>query len=190
MARDLGDPPMTTKADFSADEWDALRRGLVAGEEAVRAAAPSGWFNRFKESRALKREWKSIVERYGHTLLAQDLIGAEGEAPIESVKLEQEEVGPFIDKSIAACKAAAAIMAKADPRDAELYADVAIELAETAAVAAQERGQGMLVSPAEAVVLRRVAHAFGRSEYEPPKDQDPRGSANFAQDASRRGQYE
>ena len=190
MARDLGDPPMTTKADFSADEWDALRRGLVAGEEAGRAAAPSGWFNRFKESRALKREWKSIVERYGHTLLAQDLIGAEGEAPIESVKLEQEEVGPFIDKSIAACKAAAAIMAKADPRDAELYADVAIELAETAAVAAQERGQGMLVSPAEAVVLRRVAHAFGRSEYEPPKDQDPRGSANFAQDASRRGQYE
>ena len=28
---------MSTKADFSAEEWDALRRGLVAGEEAVRA---------------------------------------------------------------------------------------------------------------------------------------------------------
>ena len=181
---------MTTKADFTAEQWDVLRRGLVAGEEAVRAAAPSGWFNRFKESRALKREWKSILERYGHTLLAQDLIGAEGQAPIESVQLEQDQVGPFIDKSVEACKAAAAIMAKADPHDAELYADVAIELAETAAVAAQERGQDALVSPAEAVVLRRVAHAFGRADYEPPKNADPRHSANFAQDASRRGEYE
>ena len=181
---------MTTKADFTAEEWDALRRGLVAGEEAVRAAAPHGWFNRFKESRALKREWKSILERYGHTLLAQDLIGAEGQAPIESVQLRQDEVGPFIDKSVAACKAAAAIMAKADPHDAELYADVAIELAETAALATQERGQDTAVSAAEGVVLRRVAHAFGRSEYEPPKNTDPRSSANFAQDASRRGEYE
>jgi hypothetical protein len=181
---------MTTKADFTAEEWDVLRRGLVAGEEAVRAAAPSGWFNRFKESRALKREWKSIVDRYGHTLLAQDLIGAEGQAPIESVQLKQDEIGPFIDKSVEACKAAAAIMAKADPRDAELYADVAIELAETAAVAAQERGQDALVSPAEAVVLRRVAHAYGRADYEPPKDLDPRHSADFAQDAARRGEYE
>jgi len=181
---------MTTKADFTAEEWNALRRGLVAGEEAVRAAAPHGWFNRLKESRALKREWKSILERYGHTALAQDLIGAEGQAPIDSVKLDQDQVGPFIDASVAACKAAAAIMAKADPHEAELYGDVAIELAETAAVAAQERGQDALVSPAEAIVLRRVAHAFGRSEYEPPKNADPRSSADFGQDASRRTQYE
>jgi hypothetical protein len=181
---------MTTKADFTADEWDALRRGLVAGEEAVRAAAPSGWFNRFKESRALKREWKSIVDRYGHTQLAQDLIGAEGQAPIESIQLKQDEVGPFIDKSIEACRTAAAILAKGDPHDAELYGDVAIELAETAAMAASERGQDTAVSQAEAVVLRRIAHAFGRAEYEPPKNTDPRASANFAQDASRRGEYE
>jgi hypothetical protein len=181
---------MTTKADFSAEEWDVLRRGLVAGEEAVRAAGPTGWFNRFKESRALKREWKSILDRYGHTLLAQDLIGAEGQSPIEGVQLKQDEIGPFIDTSVDACKAAAAVLAKADPVDHEIYVDVAIELAETAALAAQERGQDAAVSAAESVVLRRVAHAFGRSEYEPPKNADPRASAKFGQDAARRGEYE
>lgn len=182
---------MTTKADYATGEWDALRRGLVAGEEAVRAAAPTGWFGRFKESRALKREWKSILERYGNTQLAQDLAGAEGDSPIASVQIDADQVDAFVTSSVEACKAAAAILAaKADPRDAEAYADVAIELAETAALANQERGSDHLISPAEVVVLRRVAHAFGRTEYEPPKDADPRASATFAQEASRTANYE
>ena len=182
---------MTTKADYTAEEWAILRKGLVAGEEAVRAAAPSGWFGRFKESRALKREWKSILERYGHTALAQDLIGAEGDTPLEGVKLEEGQVGPFIDASVAACTAAAVLVAaKADPRDAEVYADVAIELAETAALAHQERGEDQQVARAESVVLRRIAHAFGRTDYEPPKDTDATSQARFAQEASRNQNYE
>jgi hypothetical protein len=182
---------MTTKADYTAEEWAILRKGLVAGEEAVRAASPSGWFGRRKESRALEREWKSILERYGHTALAQDLVGAEGDAPIESVKLEEGQIGPFIDASVEACKAAATIIAaKADPRDAEIYADVAIELAETAAFAHLERGADQQTARAEAIVLRRIAHAFGRTDYEAPVDTDSTGGANFAQQASRNQNYE
>jgi hypothetical protein len=182
---------MTTKADYTVEEWAVLRKGLVAGEEAVRAASPSGWFGRRKESRALEREWKSILERYGHTALAQDLIGAEGHAPVESVKLEEGQVGPFIDASVEACRAAAAVIAaKADPLDGEIYADVAIELAETAALAHQERGADQQVARAEAIVLRRVAHAFGRTDYEPPTDTDATGQARFAQQASRNQNYE
>ncbi|MEI8332807.1 MAG: hypothetical protein WCH74_02975 [Chloroflexota bacterium] len=182
---------MTTKADYTAEEWEILRKGLVAGEEAVRAASPSGWFGRFKESRALKREWKGVLERHGDTALAQDLIGAEGHAPVESVKLEEGQAGPFIDASVDACKAAAALIAaKADPRDAEAYADVAIELAETAALAHQERGSDQQVATAEAIVLRRIAHAFGRTDYEPPTDADATSQALFAQKASRNQNYE
>jgi hypothetical protein len=160
---------MTSRADFTDEEWAALRRGLVAGEEAVRAAAPSGWFGRFKESRALKREWKHLEERYGHTDLAKELIGEEGKAPVGSVRLEEGQTDAFIAGSIEACRAAAAILgAKAEPHMAAAYVDVALELAETAALAAQEQGSPDPISRAEAIVLRRVAEAFGRRDYEVP----------------------
>jgi len=158
---------MTTKADYTAEEWAIIRRGLVAGEEAVRAASPSGWYGRHKESRALKREWKTILEHYGHTALAQDLVGADGEAPIASIQLEEGQAGPFIDASIEACKAAATVIAsKADPRDADVYANVAMELAETAALA--HAGSDDQTAHAEALVLRRIASAFRIADYEPP----------------------
>jgi hypothetical protein len=156
---------MTTKADFTPEEWAILRKGLVAGEEAVRAAAPKGWYGRMKESRALKREWKSILDLYGHMDLARDLVGTEGEVPVEQVKLEEGEAGPFIDASLEACRAAARVISsKGDPRNAEIYADVAMHLAETAAMA---HGGSEETQHAEALVLRRVAAAFGRTDYEP-----------------------
>jgi len=160
---------MTSRTDFTDEEWAALRRGLVAGEEAVRAAAPSGWFGRFKESRALKREWKLLEERYAQSDLAKQLIGEEGRAPVASVRLEEGQTDAFIASSLEACRAAAAVLAaKAEPVMASTYVDVALELAETAAMAAQEQGAQDAVSRAEAIVLRRVAEAFGRRDYEVP----------------------
>ncbi len=160
---------MTGRTDFSDDEWAALRRGLVAGEEAVRAAAPSGWFGRFKESRALKREWKLLEERYGGSDLARELIGEEGKAPIASVRIEEGGTDAFIADALAACRAASTVLAaKVDPVMAATYVDVALELAETAATAAQEGGSQDPVSRAEAIVLRRIAEAFGRRDYQVP----------------------
>ena len=160
---------MTSRTDFTDEEWAALRRGLVAGEEAVRAAAPSGWFGRFKESRALKREWKHLQERYGHSDLAKELISDEGEAPIASVRLEEGQVDAFIASAVGACRAAAAVLdAKVEPQKAAVYVDVALELAETAALATQEQGSPDAIALAEAIVLRRVAEAFGRRDYEVP----------------------
>ena len=157
------------RTDFTDEEWAVLRRGLVAGEEAVRAAGPSGWFGRFKESRALKREWKSVEERYGHTALAQSLLAEEGGSPIASVRIEEGKAEDFITGAVASCRAAAAVLtAKVDAHDAEVYVDVAMELAETAALADREKGSDQKVSRGEGIILRRIAEAFGRTEYEAP----------------------
>jgi hypothetical protein len=160
---------MTSRTDFTDEEWAALRRGLVAGEEAVRAAGPSGWFGRFKESRALKREWKRLEERSEGSDLVRDLIAEEGRAPIASVRLEEGATDAFIADSLEACRAAARILAaKVEPVMAAAYVDVALELAETAALAAPEQGSPEPVSHAESIVLRRVAEALGRHDYEAP----------------------
>ena len=156
---------MTTKADFTPEEWATLRRGIVAGEEAVRAAAPSGWYGRLKESRALKREWKTILEIYGDTELARDLVGTDGDAPIEPIELKEGEAGEFIEANLQACRDAARIItSKGDPRQAEIYGNVVLHLAETAAMA---HGGNAETQAAEALVLRRIAAAFGRTDYEP-----------------------
>jgi hypothetical protein len=160
---------MTSRTDFTDEEWAALRRGLVAGEEAVRAAAPSGWFGRFKESRALKREWKHLEERFAGSDLARELIAEEGRTPIASVRLEEGATDAFIAGSLEACRAAATVLsARVEPVMAATYVDIALELAETAALATQEQGSPDRVSHAEAIVLRRIAEALGRRDYEVP----------------------
>jgi hypothetical protein len=160
---------MAGMTDFTDDEWSALRRGLIAGEEAVRAAAPTGWFGRFKESRALKREWKTLADRYGESPLAQKLILEEGLDPSASVKVEEGATDAFIEERIATCRAAAAILkAKVQPLGAEIYVDAAIELAETAALADLGHGKQDSITRSEAIVLGRVAEAFGRAGYQPP----------------------
>ncbi len=172
---------MASRTDFTDEEWSALRRGLVAGEEAVRAAGPTGWFGRFKESRALKREWTSLVERYGQTDMAKALIAEEGSAPIASIRIEEGKADAFIRDAIAACRSAAAILAaKVEPHGAEIYVDVAIELAETAALADAGHGKQEGITRAEAIVLRRVAEAFGRSDYQAPRSGDLRVDGSLA----------
>ncbi len=160
---------MTGRTDFTDDEWAALRLGLIAGEEAVRAAAPTGWFGRFKESRALKREWKTLAERYGDSPLAQALILEEDVDPTATVRVEEGAAGAFIDERIAACHAAAAVLAtKVDPRAAEVYVTAAIDLAETAALADLGHGKQDSMTRAEKIVLDRIAVAFGRKDYQAP----------------------
>ncbi len=171
---------MTGRTDFTDDEWAALRRGLIAGEEAVRAAAPTGWFGRFKESRALKREWKTLAERYGEAPLAQALILEEGLDPTASVKVQEGTTDAFIDERVAACSAAAAVLtAKVDPHAAAIYVDVAMELAETAALADLGHGKQDSITRPEAIVLGRIAAAFGRTDYQAPGSGEGELDASF-----------
>jgi hypothetical protein len=172
---------MTGRTDFTDDEWAALRRGLIAGEEAVRAAAPTGWFGRFKESRALKREWKTLAEHHGASPLAQTLLLEEDVDPTASVRVEEGQTDAFINERIAACAAAAAILAaKVEPGAAEIYVNAAIELAETAALADLGHGKQDSITRAESIVLNRVATAFGRKDYQAPGAGGEEVDASFA----------
>jgi hypothetical protein len=132
---------MSTRDDYTVDEWEMIRRAPAEAIVAIEQASASGFFGRRREHKAAERGFsEAIAESSGLEL-------------IETV-----------------ANARRAIQAKGTRQELEAYVAAVLNTAEAVALASGEPGANGHITDGEALMLRRLAGALGRDDYEPPKD--------------------
>jgi len=159
--------PMTTKTDYTAEEWELLMRAPFMAGMAVVAASPSGPIGVVKEMFAVGR----VLAEEGTEGSTNELISAlvshlkAGERPAAPM-----ESGSSIEEAKAlalkACRDVAALLAgKAPAAEAEGFKRWLLTAAQQVADASKEGGflgiGGVRVSDAEKAALAEIEMALG-----------------------------
>jgi hypothetical protein len=154
---------MTSKADFTDTEWEALRRAPMVAGMAITLADPGGPIEVMKETSAVMR------------LVSGDLgdTGLVGEVARDLVELVQQRKNPIGDFKPRAAKEITdelarvneIVSAKATPEEAAEFRSWLIDSARRAAEAAKEGGflgfKAVRVSEGEQRMLDEIASAVG-----------------------------
>jgi hypothetical protein len=162
---------MSTRTDYTADEWESVRQAPAQAVIAVEQASPSGFRGRRRERKAEEKGFGAYVAQFADLGLIAALVAAKDEEGrlVDALRSGGE---PFVDTAVeTARKARRAIEAKGTREELEAYVNAILETAESVALASTERGESNPTSAAEALLLRRLADALGRQDYQPP---DPR----------------
>lgn len=161
---------MSTRSDYTNEEWDAIRRAPAEAVLAVEQSSSVGFLGRRKEHKAEERSFKDVVAQFGGIALIDALLAAREEEgrPIDA--LREGGVGALDTAVETAGTARRAIQAKGTREELEAYAGAILETAEAVARAATGKGDHSSVNDAERLILRRLADALGRPDYEPPTD--------------------
>jgi len=162
---------MSTKSDYTKDEWLLLYRvpGLVGA--AVLAADESGMWGTTKETFMLSKEWAKGVTEYPSNVLIQSLLkekeGPEGDPMKDAYKDFKEDVkrrglDQFTQDVVADCGQAADLLDhKSSAEEAVGYKDWVMTIGRKVASAAKEKGSGGdKVSDREEALLKQVAKAL------------------------------
>jgi hypothetical protein len=160
---------MTTKADFTEDEWATLLRSPIVAGMAITLADPGGPIEVVKETSAvLKVVTSSSSER-------DDLVGELAREVRGLAEQRKNPVGDFKPRGALAGKeivdeiarAGEIAGAKASPEDAEAFRAWIMECAQSAADAAKEGGfmgfHAERVSQGEKDMLEQLRSALGMS---------------------------
>jgi hypothetical protein len=157
---------MSTRADYTDEEWEAIRQTPAAAMIALEQASPSGILGRRRERKAQERGLAAIISGYSGMGLVDALVAAAHEEG-RRIDALREAGRPLIDEAIASAAVAhRAIAAKGSKEEHEAYVNSVLGLCETVAAADRERGEDVL-SKAEAILLHRLAAALGRPDYTP-----------------------
>jgi hypothetical protein len=154
---------MTTKADFTESEWEALRRSPMVAGMAISLADPGGPIEVMKETSAVM---KLVSEELGDT----GLVGDVARDLAESVQQRENPIGGF--KPAAAeeitdelARVNEIVTAKATPEEAARFRAWLLDSARRAAEAAKEGGflgfKAVRVSEGEQRMLDEIAAALG-----------------------------
>lgn len=157
---------MSTRSDYTDEEWAAIRQTPAMAAIAMERASPSGFLGRRRERKAQERGFAAVISAYAGIGLVDAIVAAAAE---EGRLLDtlRETDRPLVDEAVAsAAVARRTIAAKGSREELEAYQISVIGICEDVAVADQEAGHGTL-SPAEAILLQRLAEALGRPEYTP-----------------------
>lgn len=160
---------MSTRDDYTIEEWEAIRRAPPEAVLAVEQASPSGPLGSRRERIAGDRGFLRALDDFDDLELAR-VLGATREE--EGVLLGALRSGGerFVERApLTAAAAAAAIRAKGTPDELRAYANAIIATCEDVARANSEGGAWGGVSAAEAIVLTRLALALGIADYEAPR---------------------
>lgn len=139
---------MTTKADFTQDEWETLERGLTGTGMLVSVADP-GVMDSFGESSALAKYLQS-QRVAGVTELMRELGGTRGTGFGVTTNPDEVRAGTII-----ALQSAVEILSAKAPDELDPYRQMVLGVA--TAVAEAKKG----VSPSEAAVISAVKGALG-----------------------------
>jgi hypothetical protein len=159
---------MTTKADFTEDEWATVVRSPIVAGMAITFADPGGPIEVVKETSAVLKfvTGSSSEER-------DDLVGAAAREVRELAQQRKNPVGDFKPRGALAGKeildelsrANEIVSAKATPEEAEAFRAWIMECAQRAADAAKEGGfmgfHAERVSQGEKDMLAQLASALG-----------------------------
>jgi hypothetical protein len=124
---------MATKADFTEQEWDALQKG-VTGSAMLVATADRGFFDAFKEVRALTKHLSEARENHD-TPLIKELAEVRGTGFGLTDSPDEVEKGTMdaLSSGVSALKAKA-------PDEVDEYQAFVIEIAESVGKAADDLG--------------------------------------------------
>jgi hypothetical protein len=165
---------MSTKSDFSADEWKLVLRAPMMAGLAVVAASPSGPLGVLREMFAVGKllaETKTRGEGLGGPsellrALVSDLASPDVRTQVDAGELRGLPPEQLRAHALDACRTVAGLVdRKAAPEEAQEVKRWLVSIAERTAEAAKEGGMlgfgGTRVSDAEAGTIREVARALG-----------------------------
>ena len=160
---------MATKADFTADEWNQIRRAPFMAGLAVVAASPSGPFGVVKEMFAVGKMLAEAKAQGSSNDLVKALVAdLEGGVREQSAPAELQGKGPGEVKSFAieSCRQAVAIIEKkAKPEEAQGFKQWLVSVGQRVSEAAKEGGflgfGGARVSEQEAATIKELSTALG-----------------------------
>jgi hypothetical protein len=159
---------MTTRSDFTDEEWERLGRSPLVAGMAISIADPGGPIEAFKETNAALRTILDAGREGGHGELVQAVAadvearGRERENPMAGFKPKGRQARDEILDELRAVNAL--LVAKATPEEADRFREWLKEAAQRTALAAKEGGflgfNAQRVSEGEQQMLERLGEIF------------------------------
>jgi hypothetical protein len=126
---------MTSKADFTEEEWETLQKGAT-GAGLLVSVSDKGFFDTFKEAGALAKHMNEAREGHDNQLI-REIAAMRGSG--FGLTSKQEEVER---DAIEAQGSAVAILREKAPEDVEAYKSFVLDVAQSVAEAAKGVGLG------------------------------------------------
>jgi hypothetical protein len=139
---------MTTKADFTQEEWEAMQKGITGAGVLVAISDP-GFFDTFKEANALAKHLREAHAK-SESALVRDLAETHGNPFGMTASREEVEKG-----TVDCLHAAVAALEAKSPDDLPAYKQLVIDVAESVAEAAKG------IAPSESAALETLRSALG-----------------------------
>ena len=144
---------MTTKADFTEDEWKLIATAPTSAGLAVTTAERGG---SFRESFSLAKAYAEARKQHGESELLDELVGSKPQMD----KTRQHSTEELKQHALETLRNAVALLEqKATPEELEDYRNFVHGLAQRVAEAHKEHGQS--VSPAEQSAIAEIDAALG-----------------------------
>jgi hypothetical protein len=133
---------MTSKADFSEEEWNIVREGPPSAGMMVLIASKGG---SFRETWALAKTYAEARQRHGESELLDELVSDKPDMPRFHSPEEAEEQG------LERVRQAVALLQEKAPEDVESYKAFVREVARRVAEAHEEEGEPISAEEQEAI---------------------------------------
>jgi len=150
---------MTTRADFTEEEWDLVREGPPAAGLLVSTAERGGTF---REAFSIAKAYAEARKQHGSSALLDEIVSTKPEVDrtrhSSQEELKQHSLGRLRE-------AVALLEAKGGPDEVEDYRGFVVSVAEHAAAAKKEGDEP--ASEAERAAIGEVAAAVGRDAGTP-----------------------
>ena len=126
---------MTSKADYSEEEWETLKKG-VTGAGLLVSVSDRGFFDTFKEAGALAKHVNEARESHDSELV-RELAAIRGSGFGLTTKSDEVE-----KETVEALRSAVDILRLKAPDDLEAYRSFVLDVAQSVAEAAKGVGAG------------------------------------------------
>jgi hypothetical protein len=126
---------MTSKADFTEEEWETLQKG-VTGAGLLVSVSDRGFFDTFKEAGALAKHVNEARESHDNELI-RELAAVKGSG--FGLTTKSDEVEKETDEAL---RSALSVLRQKAPGDVEAYRSFVLDVAQSVAEAAKGVGAG------------------------------------------------
>ena len=156
---------MSTKADYTKEEWDLIVKSPVMASMAVIAASPSGPIGVLKEMFAVGKGLWAGAEGTTNPLIGAVVADLKAGARPAMPRERPQDLAQAKAQALGACREVAVLLGRKAPGEAEGFKRWLLGSAQGVAEAAKEGGVfgigGVQVSEAEKTALAEVAQALG-----------------------------
>jgi hypothetical protein len=146
---------MTTKADFTPQEWDLVLEGPPSAGLIVITAQRGGTL---RETISMAKAYAEARAQHGQSELLDEIVAAKPEIDHTRYRSPEELKAHMLEHLR---DAVALLEGRAQPQELDEYRRFVLNLAQHAAAAHRERGDEGPVSDAEHAAIAEIAQALG-----------------------------